>query len=223
MHIETQLLPLQHLEFAPKLLARHNEWLVLEFYNAPEAKRTNTKEFWWKLGKAIATLETVKAAVADTRFTCESNPVSNLREFAQEANEYLLERQFISKKTSIIITESLCVVPDTYCYGYLDLLAGNIIYSGGTLHLADEEGIARTIPGLSLIRPFDIWHQYKPGKGITNSERNWLLDSYNANGGDSKQLITNEKKLRTIYYLLKTYDSIISTGSSTESLKRLET
>ena len=219
----SRLAPISNLVCTPKLLSHEEEWLIFEYYNISEVTRNTTRKFWLELGTAIARLESVTSTISDPTFSQESETSTNLTQFVLQASSELLQANLISKDVHRKVEKATSILPTTYCYGYLDLLAGNILWNGTDIILADEEGFARTIAGLSLIRPFDIWHQYKPGIGVSQDEKRWLLEGYKHNGGNYKNTMEHEKELRTIYYLLKTHDSISSTGISTESLKRLKT
>lgn len=217
-----RLKPIGHYQFVPKLVHSEGRWLIFEFYEIPEASRCETKVFWSSLGTAIAALETTASHIADPRFSQPITAIPDLGQFITTASHELRLRGSITQEIHDSVLQAVKIIPDSYCYGYLDILAGNILWDGNQLILADEEGFARTIPGLSLIRPLDIWHQYKPGIGLSRIERNWLLEAYNQKSNSNAQyFINHESQLRTIYYLLKTYDSIVVSGTSSESLMRL--
>jgi len=211
-----------HLGFFPGLVGQSDNWLFFEFINIPEAKRDQDVVFWGKVGSMIAELEKVPSPLVDVNFSGECEGEGCLREYIEKAAVSLADAEWLDwTEVSRLHRIVADFEPHQYCFGYLDLLAGNLLYNGGPVIIADEEGLAGCIPGISMIRPLDIWHQYKPSRGLHMDECQWMLAGYSKSGGDADLFIKKEKQLRAIYYVLKVYDSVKFSGTTAESLKRL--
>ena len=207
---------------APTLLGLHEEWLFMHFFDMPEAVRVNGMEFWEAVGRAVADFERVPAAAFDVNFAGEREAVlpKDMSAFVRAALSELKTHNLAPHSFGTELVSFLDDLP-ACCHGYLDLLAGNVLGSGERIVFADEEGFAGCIPGMSFVRPLDIWHRYIPGIGICHQERAWMLGAYAENGGDLCFFNSFYRQISRLYYLLKTYDSFLATGKSAESLKRL--
>ena len=107
------------------------------------------------------------------------------------------------------------------CYSYLDLLPGNIMTDNEKIIFVDEEGLAGSFQGMSLIRALDIWKSPSPPQGLTLNEKEELFEGYQKGGSDCEFFEKNELHLGIIYYLIKSSDSVQCSGTTNKSIKQL--
>ncbi|GEM_PF-5348936 len=226
-HLEDRIKSVSSLGVTPEFLGRYREWICFRYLSLPEARRSESNRFWFRLGFNIALLESIESRRIDTSFAQEYDSISieKFEGLLTKALRRFYSGNYLSKKELQI---ALGQIKDFFqnkiqgCYGYLDLLPGNVLKDKDKVLLADEEGISRTIAGLSLIRPLDIWRGQTPEKGIeVNSER-YFFKGYMAAGGDLSFFKSNRNKLGIIYYTLKSYDSLLHTGKTHRSMRRLK-
>ncbi|MBU1977160.1 MAG: hypothetical protein KKA62_04395 [Nanoarchaeota archaeon] len=224
--IERRILDVCHLDLFPTYLGRYKEWLFFEYLDFPEARRNETEDFWYTLGKITAKLEGVSSSEIDVGFGIETPPIPEIEfgSYLHRCVELLQKSSYMDKNQTAKIQEALDSFLKTEprtCYGYLDLLPGNIFMDNQKIILVDEEGLARTMQGLSLIRPLDIWKNYSPPQGANCKEREKLLEGYQDGGANREFYETNELHLGLIYYILKSADSIACSGKTNNSVKQL--
>tara|TARA_B100000315_G_scaffold260122_1_gene319404 strand:+ start:1108 stop:1971 length:864 start_codon:yes stop_codon:yes gene_type:complete len=223
--IERRVLDVSHLDIFPRYFGRHDEWIFFEFLDYREAMRDESDTFWYDLGMKIALLETVESPHLDVSFGMEASPIklNDFQDYLVRCVELLEKTGYLADGQVTALNQRLESIPKTLrnCYGYLDLLPGNIMADDEQIYFVDEEGLAGTIPGLSLIRPLDIWKSYSPPQGINPIERAELLCGYQAGGADSKYFEEYELLLGITYYVLKSADSVSSSGTTNNSIKQL--
>ncbi len=225
--IEKKVNALSHLSITPKYQGRYNEWLCFDYLCLPEAKRDESSDFWNQLGFRIAQIESIPSDEVDISFSLPGKPIQaeNFRDYLTKASEEMCCRSYLNTMELRKLSRKLDYISSKevkFSYGYLDLLPGNVLVDNEKIFIADEEGFAGAIKGLSLIRPIDIWKGQTPELGMGQISKKHFLKGYYLGGGDREFYEENENSLGLIYYLLKSYASIKESGTTKCSLRRLQ-
>ena len=224
--IERRILNVSHLSLFPTYFGKYNKWLLFEYLSFPEAKRDESEMFWHNLGYDIAKLETTASDNIDVGFGMEIPPIlkKDLNIYLHECVNQLQQSGYLQHNQILKLHESfnyfLNQNPQS-CYSYLDLLPGNILTDNEKIIFVDEEGLAGSFQGMSLIRAFDIWRSPSPPQGLTSNEKDQLFKGYQKGGANCEFFEKNELHLGIIYYLIKSSDSVQCSGTTNKSIKQL--
>lgn len=217
-----------HLNLFPEYFGQEGEWVCFKYLNFPEAKREESLNFWREVGKSIANLESIKSDELDISFGRKYETIKNFNfyEYIEKAIIDLTQKKFLDRSNNFNLINSLeKLLADKemkICFGNLDLLAGNTLLNSDKIYFIDEEAIARSVNGISFIRPLDIWKKQSPEIGISQDSKKVMLESYANHNGNLDFFKRNERKLGLLYYTIKAYDSLILDGTTNCSIRRLK-